>query len=82
MAHGMNVKRGTMTYYDRKARLPHGAVSAIAKDAGCAVSLVSMVLRGTRRNLGVEARLAAAMRPRVTPAYAFGPSKLRDWKAA
>lgn len=67
-----------LTYYERKARLPHGAVSRVAEEEGCVASKVSYVLAGRVRDRAVEARLARLMRDpesgaRVTVADAFGP---------
>lgn len=62
-----------LSYWERKRRLSHGASRAIAACLECTESMVSMVLRGTRRNLVVERALAAKMTPRTTRAEAFGP---------
>ncbi len=76
MASELNVKRGNtspLTYWERKQRLPHGAVSAVARDLAVGVPFVSMVLKGTKRHFRVEAALCAQMRPRLGVARAFGP---------
>lgn len=67
-----------LTYFERKACLPHGAVSRVMEDVGCAQSKVSDVLRGSTRDRNVEARLARLMRDpdtgkRVAVVDAFGP---------
>ena len=79
-----------LTYYERKARLPHGAVSQVAKELGCAVSKVSDVLSESPvRDRLIETRLAQLMRDpvtnkKVTVTEAFGaPARtLRRVKAA
>lgn len=66
-----------LTYYERKERLPHGAVSRVAEELGRPVSTVSRVLAGTLRDREVETRLAQLMREpttaqRVSVNEAFG----------
>ena len=51
-----------LSYYERKARLPFGAVSRVAEAHGCAVGYVSNVLSGRKRNREIELKLAALMR--------------------
>lgn len=68
----------TLTYYERKARLPHGAMSRVAEEEGCAISKVSDVVAGRVRDRSVETRLARIMRDpgtgaRVSVTEAFGP---------
>jgi hypothetical protein len=75
-----------MTYYERKALLPHGAVSRVAEDAGCAPSKVSAVLSGRVRDRDVEARLSRLMRKAdgspVSVVEAFGPPARKLHKKA
>lgn len=67
-----------LTYFERKALLPHGAVSRVSERVGCVVSKVSDVLRGYTRDREVETRLAELMRTpageRVSVTDAFGPA--------
>lgn len=67
-----------LSYHERKALLPHGAVSRIAEKHRCAVSKVSDVLGGTARDREIENDLAKLMRTadggRVTANDAFGPA--------
>lgn len=67
-----------LSYFERKARLPHGAVSRVAEEVACAVSKVSDVLTGHTRDRDVETRLAKLMRTeageRVSVTEAFGPA--------
>lgn len=62
-----------LSYWERKRATPHGVSRTIAQVLGCTESLVSMVLKGTRRNRTVERALAARMVPKVSVAEAFGP---------
>lgn len=64
-----------LDYPTRKARLPHGAVTAVAEKTGYAKSTVHEVLSGDLRNTRIEAALAAYMDPPTTRAEAFGPPK-------
>jgi hypothetical protein len=65
-----------LTYYERKARLYHGAVKDVAGEAGCSLAQVSQTLSGRSRDRDVETRLARLMRNpdggRVTVCEAFG----------
>lgn len=51
----------TLTYFERKACLPHGAVSRVAEEAGCAISKVSANLSGTAFDRGIQTKLASLM---------------------
>jgi hypothetical protein len=69
-----------LSYYERKARLPFGAVSHVAHEAGCALSKVSAVLSGKVRDRDVEMRLARYMKHegrKVSVTAAFGPAAHR-----
>jgi hypothetical protein len=69
-----------LSYYERKARLPFGAVSHVSREAGCALSKVSAVLSGKVRDRDVEMRLARYMKHegrRVSVTAAFGPAAHR-----
>ena len=75
-----------LTYYERKARLPFGAVSRVAEQHGCEVSHVSNVLSGRSRNRQIEQLLAALMRDpgtnkRVSVLVAFGAPAGRSMRA-
>lgn len=73
-----------LSYFERKALLPHGAVSRVAEELGCAVAKVSLVLGGHARDRDVETHLARLMRypetgnresyTRVSVTEAFGPA--------
>jgi len=67
-----------LTYYERKARLPFGAVLRVAEKCSAPASTVSRVLADKLRNRAIESALAALMRDpatgrRVTVSEAFGP---------
>ncbi len=62
-----------LTYFERKARLPFGAVSRIATEVGRSNSWVSLVLKGAYRDRAIERALARLMRPATGVAEAFGP---------
>jgi len=62
-----------LTYYERKARLPHGAVTAVHEETGFSLSTVSEVLQGKHRNRSIEIALAALMQPPTPVVKAFGP---------
>lgn len=67
-----------LTYFERKARLPHGAVSIVAVEQGRGADKISLVLSGKMRNRAIETRLASLMRDpdtgkHVTVSEAFGP---------
>lgn len=69
-----------LTYYERKARLPYGAVTRVAEELQHPVSSVSRVLAGVIRNRTIETALAKLMRVPETGAHvsvsdAFGPEK-------
>jgi hypothetical protein len=77
-----------LTYFERKACLPHGAVSRVAEEEGCAISKVSANLSGTAFDRAIQTKLAALMidtegKP-VTVDMAFGPERrsLRRSKAS
>lgn len=61
-----------LTYYERKARLPFGAVSRIAEQTGRSNGWVSLVLKGAYRDREIERALARLMRPVTGVAEAFG----------
>jgi hypothetical protein len=63
-----------LSYWERKRGLPHGASRTIAQLLGCTESMVSMVLKGVRRDRAIERALAAKMKPRVSVGVAFGPA--------
>ena len=62
-----------LTYYERKGRLPFGAITRTAERCGVAVSNVTAVLKGAHRNRRIEIALASMMKPRTAVAAAFGP---------
>ena len=62
-----------LSYWERKRGIPHGASRQVAQLLGCTESMVSMVLRGARRDRTIERALAARMKPKVSVAVAFGP---------
>lgn len=69
-----------LTYFERKARLPFGAVSRVAEKTGCAVSNVTAVLKGAHRNREIETELSRLMRPKTSVTAAFGepgPERIR-----
>jgi hypothetical protein len=70
-----------LTYFERKARLPFGAVSKVADELDkMSVSNVTAVLKGAHRNRVVEVALAQLMRPKTSVTEAFGepgPERLR-----
>lgn len=68
-----HTEKDMLSYWERKRRLPHGASRTIAACLQCTESMVSMVLRGVRRNRAVERALAMKMTPRTAIAEAFGP---------
>ena len=57
-----------LSYYERKARLKHGVLKDIAKDAGCSVGQASRVLSGARRDRRIERLIARRLRDPVTGA--------------
>jgi hypothetical protein len=65
----------TLDQWDRKRLLPYGAVTEVANRIGVSRSLVSEVIRGTRRNRNVEVALARVMKLPVDEA--FGPPRRR-----
>ena len=74
-----------LSYWERKRRLSHGASRTIAGLLGCTESMVSMVLRGTRRERRIERALAAKMTPRTLVSEAFGiaaPMRMRQARKA
>ena len=62
-----------LSYYERKARLPFGAITRTAERCGVGVSTVTAVCKGVHRNRRVELALAAVMTPRTPVGVAFGP---------
>lgn len=62
-----------LTYFERKERLPHGALTEVKEKVGCALSTVTHVLRGIHRNRAIELELARRMVPRTSVREAFGP---------
>lgn len=62
-----------LTPTERRARLPHRTVTAVALHLNCQASDVSRVLAGRTRNDAIERCLAAAMYPATTQEEAFGP---------
>jgi DNA-binding LacI/PurR family transcriptional regulator len=47
-----------LTRHDRKDRLGHGGVKAVAEEAGVDPALVSRVVNGKQRHAGIEAIIA------------------------
>ncbi len=67
-----------LSYFERKARLAHGAVRDVAADAGCSKPQASRVLAGARRDRRIEVLFARRMKDphtgrAVSVAEAFGP---------
>ncbi len=67
-----------MTYYERKALLPHGAQTQVATLLNCDAAKVSRVMRGYQRDADVERELHKLARnrrtgKRPTLAAMFGP---------
>jgi hypothetical protein len=72
--------KSMLTYFERKSRLPFGAVTRVANEQDTVVSNVTAVLKGAHRNRPVEKALAALMRPKTTVTEAFGepgPERIR-----
>jgi len=54
----MTMAKVILTRHDRKDRLGHGGVKAVAEELGIDPALVSRVLNGKQRHNGVEAAIA------------------------
>lgn len=53
-----NRRKVYLTRHDRKDRLGHGGVKAVAEEAGVDAALVSRVVNGKQRHDGIEAIIA------------------------
>lgn len=54
----MTSRKVYLTRHDRKDRLGHGGVKAVAEELGLDASLVSRVLNGKQRHAPIEAAIA------------------------
>lgn len=55
--------------WERKEKLGHGGVTAIAKKTGFSVNYVSEVINGRKRNRKIEVATARKLRVKVADAF-------------
>jgi len=71
-----------MDYWERKKRLPYGAVTAIARKMNRSVNDVSEHLKGHRKNRRVQRELARAMGMKIAEAFPDATSNPRAERSA